>query len=168
VKAFVRADGSLLWLSQRTKIDLGDLERLLKSEFHWVTGAAAKALEAHLRVPVTVEYPDLVLGTVPAFAIQPYLTQIIEEFGAIKAGDALGVDPRRIFTLRGQISVTTETAERVVLAATGGPTALYDDEALRRFWFAGLPSATLRVRQQKLLRQNESRKRRAARELAAA
>jgi hypothetical protein len=62
--------------------------------------------------------------------------------------------------------VTPEVTDQIVSAAAG-PTALYDDPVLRRFWFASLPGDTLVMRSQKVSKE-QSRRRREARRLVAA
>jgi hypothetical protein len=166
VKAFVRAGGSLTWLAKKTGIEREDLEGLLDGKFHWLSAGAARALEAHVRVPASVEYAQLVLGSIPIEALRPYLDEVIREHGATNAGGAVGMTARRIHAIGEQEAVTTEIAERIVLG-TAGPAAFSDDALLRRFWWTALPSATLFGSHYK--RSHERAKRvRAARELVAA
>jgi len=166
VKAYVRAGGELAWLARRTGIDVEDLDGLLRGRFHWLAPSAARALSDQIRVPVVTEYPELVLATIPTCVIRPYIDEVIEKHGVARSEGVIGIGQRRMFALRQQPSVTPEFAERIILA-TAGPSAFFDDANLRRYWWSSLPSATLNVRRQKLVRQRE-RRQAAARQLVAA
>jgi hypothetical protein len=98
--------------------------------------------------------------------VLPYLDQVVKEHGVTNAGHVVGIGARRIVCLRGQVAVTPEVADRVVIAAAG-PIAWYDDPTLRRFWFASLPSDTLYCRAHKRAHARAA-ERRQARELVVA
>lgn len=115
---------------------------------------------------MVVEHPELSVGTIPIEAVMPYVDEVVAEYGQQRAEGVLGLAPRRIHSLREQGSVTPEIADQIVSAAAS-PMALYDDPVLRRFWFASLPSDTLRLRARETTVER-SRKKPKARRLVAA